>query len=294
MALALDSLSSLNAQQLRELAGELISEVARHDETIARQHQELQRKDGELKYRQARIDQLTHEMAVLKRWKFGRSGERLDAAQLSLLDETIDADIAAIELELQELAPAPRTDADSRKIPRRAALAPHLARVEIHHEPESNMCTMPGCGCTLRRIGEDISEKLDYTPGVFTVERHIRGKWACARCETLTQAPVPAQVIDKGIPTAGLLAQVLVAKYADHLPLYRQEGRLRPAALDAGRLGGHVRSSTATPGRCLEGRNSQPCGAPCRRDAAGDASPQGTKRRTAPTCGLMRRAPSRS
>ena len=224
MAPALDSLSSLNAQQLRELAGELISEVARHDETIARQHQELQRKDGELKYRQARIDQLTHEMAVLKRWKFGRSGERLDAAQLSLLDETIDADIAAIELELQELAPAPRTDADSRKIPRRAALAPHLGRVEIHHEPESNMCTMPGCGCTLRRIGEDISEKLDYTPGVFTVERHIRGKWACARCETLTQAPVPAQVIDKGIPTAGLLAQVLVAKYADHLPLYRQEG----------------------------------------------------------------------
>ena len=55
------------------------------------------------------------------------------------------------------------------------------------------------------------------------MERHIRGKWACAKCQTLTQAPVPAQIIDKGIPTAGLLAQVLVAKYADHLPLYRQE-----------------------------------------------------------------------
>ena len=60
-------------------------------------------------------------------------------------------------------------------------------------------------------------------PGEFTVERHIRGKWACEQCETLIQAPVPAQVIDKGIPTSGLLAQVLVAKYADHLPLYRQE-----------------------------------------------------------------------
>ena len=59
--------------------------------------------------------------------------------------------------------------------------------------------------------------------GEFTVERHIRGKWACEKCETLIQAPVPAQVIDKGIPTAGLLAQVLVAKYSDHLPLYRQE-----------------------------------------------------------------------
>ena len=82
---------------------------------------------------------------------------------------------------------------------------------------------MCGCGCALKRIGEDVSEKLDYTPGVFHVERHIRGKWACAKCQTLIQAPVPAQVIDKGMPTAGLLAQVLVAKYADHLPLYRQE-----------------------------------------------------------------------
>lgn len=73
------------------------------------------------------------------------------------------------------------------------------------------------------RIGEDVGEKLDYAPGVFTVERHIRGKWACTRCRTPTQAPVPAEIIDKGIPTSGLLAQVLVAKYADHLPLYRQE-----------------------------------------------------------------------
>ena len=73
----------------------------------------------------------------------------------------------------------------------------------------------------MRRIGEDVAEKLDYTPGRFTVERHIRGKWACAACETLVQAPVPAHIIDKGIPTAGLLAQVLVAKYQDHLPLYR-------------------------------------------------------------------------
>ncbi len=70
---------------------------------------------------------------------------------------------------------------------------------------------------------ESSGEKLDYTPGVFTVEQHVRGKWACRECETLTQAPVPAQVIDKGIPTAGLLAYVMVAKFADHLPLYRQE-----------------------------------------------------------------------
>ena len=76
-----------------------------------------------------------------------------------------------------------------------------------------------------------MSEKLDYTPGVFTVERHVRGKWCCAACRTLVQAPVPAAVIDKGIPTAGLLAQVLVAKHADHLPLYRQEAIFGRAGL---------------------------------------------------------------
>lgn len=75
----------------------------------------------------------------------------------------------------------------------------------------------------LQRISKDFSEKLDYTPGVFTVEQHLRGQWAYRQCETLIQATVPAQVIDKGIPTAGLLAHVMVAKFADHLPLYRQD-----------------------------------------------------------------------
>src|ERR1700749_4801807 len=86
-----------------------------------------------------------------------------------------------------------------------------------------SVTTQCSCACGLERIGEDVSEKLDYTPGVFEVERHMRGKWVCRRCERLIQAPVPPHVIDKGIPTAGLLAQVLIAKYLDHLPLYRQE-----------------------------------------------------------------------
>lgn len=76
------------------------------------------------------------------------------------------------------------------------------------------------CGCALKRIGEDVSEKLDYTPGVFTVEHHVRGKWVCDECETLIQES--AQIIGKGIPT-GLLAHVMIAKFADRLPLYRQE-----------------------------------------------------------------------
>lgn len=79
-----------------------------------------------------------------------------------------------------------------------------LPRREIRHEPENTLCA---CGCQLKRIGQDVAEKLDYVPGVFTVKRHIRGKWVCAQCETLVQAPVPAHIIDKGIPAAGLLAQ---------------------------------------------------------------------------------------
>ena len=227
MVVAPESLPVLNAKQLREIARDLIAQIASRDEQIAgfdeqiaSLDQTISSKDREILYRQAKIDQLTHEMAVLKRWKFGRSREQLDAGQASLLDETIDADIAAIEQELHDLAPTDKAAKDPRQQPKRAALPPELPRVELHHEPDSTTCT---CGCQLKRIGEDVSEKLDYTPGVLTVQRHVRGKWACSKCLTLTQAPVPAQIIDKGLPTSGLLAQVLVAKYADHLSLYRQE-----------------------------------------------------------------------
>lgn len=99
-------------------------------------------------------------------------------------------------------------------------MPPQFPRTAIYHDPDDTQCA---CGCQLQRIGEDVSVKLDYTPGVFTVEQHMRGEWACRQCETLIQAPVLPQVIDKRIPTAGLLAHVLVAKFADHLPLYRQE-----------------------------------------------------------------------
>jgi transposase len=208
-----DQLIGMDAQQLREFAAGLIERVARQDQ--------------ELRYKQLKIDQLTHEMAVLKRWKFAARSEQLHGAQGSLLAEMIDADLEAIGAELAALrSPAPAQP--PRDQPKRTPLPAHLPRVEVRHEPEQAMCS---CGCAMKRLGEDVSEKLDYTPGVFLVERHIRGKWACAKCQTLVQAPVPAAVIDKGIPTAGLLAQVLVAKYADHQPRYRQEGIFERAGL---------------------------------------------------------------
>ena len=233
-----DSLMQMNESQLRDIARVLMNQIAHHqqalteyaeivasrDHEIAQRDQALAAKDQLIRSKEQRIMLLTHEMAVLKRWKFGRSREGLNAEQLTLLDEAIDADLAGIETELDSLRQG--SDLIKPRVlrqPRRAPLPPELPRTEFHHEPESTLCTNAGCAAPLQRIGEDITEKLDYTPGIFSVERHVRGKWVCRCCETLVQAPVPAHVIDKGIPTEGLLAQVLVAKYADHLPLARQE-----------------------------------------------------------------------
>ncbi len=183
----------------------------------AQMRQLVQRLMGELKHKQALLDKLTHEMAVLKRLKFAAKSEALAADQRSLLDEALDEDLQALHEEIERMQPPEQRPvrAQAKRLP----LPAQLPRQEFKHEPQTTDC----CGQPMKRIGEDVAEKLDYTPGVFTVHKHVRGKWACACCQTLKQAPVDAHIIDKGIPTTGLLAHVLVAKYADHLPLYRQE-----------------------------------------------------------------------
>jgi transposase len=213
-------LATLDAQQMRAMLARLQAEVQDKQALIERQAREMA-------FKQATIDKLTHENAVLKRLKFAAQSERFNAEQRELLDETLEADLEAVSREIEALAPAASARGERRQ-PKRAALPANLPRREIRHEPENTACA---CGCQMKRIGEDIAEKLDYIPGLFTVERHVRGKWACAKCETIVQAPVAPHVIDKGIPTTGLLAQVLVAKYADHLPLYRQEGIYARAGL---------------------------------------------------------------
>jgi len=192
-------LQSLDEAQLRELNAQL---------------------QAQLRHAQALNDKLTHELALLRRLKFAAHSERLSAEQRHLFEEAIEADLGAVEAEIDQLEAADPQPQPTKRTARRQALPAELPRREIRHEPPSSICA---CGCTMKRIGEDIAEKLDYAPGAFSVERHIRGKWACAQCETITQAPVDPHIIDKGIPTAGLLAQVLVAKYTDHLPLHRQE-----------------------------------------------------------------------
>ena len=138
-------------------------------------------------------------------------------------------------MELERLN-ADKTDAATQKAtankPKRRPLPDHLPTLRIEHEPASTQCS---CGCQLRRIGEDISEKLNFRPAQFYKEQHVRGKWVCDQCDTLTQQAMPAYVIDKGIATPELLSHVLVSKYADHLPLYRQRQIFLRAGVDLSR-----------------------------------------------------------
>lgn len=225
----------------------------------------------EVRHKQATIEKLTHETAVLKRLKFAARSEAFNAEQKSLLEEAIDEDLEAIGRELERERPiAPPAPKEQ---PKRQPLPANLPRREIRHEPDSTTCR---CGCQPKRIGEDVAEKLDYVPGVFTVERHVRGKWVCAACQTRVQAPVPAHVIHKGLPTTGLLAWVLVAKYADHLPPVPagsdlRAGRLGAVALDPGAVGRRLRRRAAAAGRRPEGRDAHPAGAARRRNPGGDA-----------------------
>jgi transposase len=186
------------------------------------------------------IAKLVAEIARLKRWRFGRSAERIDATllQLQLLlddlhvpaeDRVIEPEVLPLE-ESTQVAPSPRATR-FRRVPR--ALPAHLPRETIVHAPAS--CTCPDCGATMRRLGEDISEMLDYVPGYFKVLRHVRPKLSCGHCARVIQLPAPSRPIERGLPAPGLLAQIIVAKYGDHCPLYRQQAIYRRAGVDLDR-----------------------------------------------------------
>ena len=208
---AIDSHTSNDVAALRRQVLEQLQTIAERDAIIAG-------RDRDIVYKDAKIATLTHEIARLKRWMFAARSERMDPAQRALFEERVANDIAALEVQLDALR-EPATP--PRDPPRREALPAHLPRIETRIEPDSCQCA--ACGAALTLIGEDVTELLDCEPVTFFVQRHVRPKYACRTCETITAAPVPAAIIDRGRPAPGLLAQVLISKYADHLPLYRQQ-----------------------------------------------------------------------
>jgi transposase len=167
---------------------------------------------------QTEIAHLNLLVLKLKRMQFGRKSERLERhiEQLELLLE----DLEASPIVSPPPAPsAPPAEAATAK-PARRPLPEQLRRITNIHAPKLETC--PDCGGKLRPLGEDVSEMLEYVPGHFEVIRVVRPKLSCGACERIVQEPAPSRPIDRGLAGPGLLAHVLVAKYADHLPLYRQ------------------------------------------------------------------------
>lgn len=183
---------------------------------------------AQLEHRDAEIEHLNLVIAKLRRMQFGRRSEQLDQtlAQLEFKLEELEASQA--ERKTPEAPSAAATSATRRST--RKPLPPHLPRETVEHTPEAVCC--PDCGGKLKPLGEDVSEVLEYVPASFKVVRHVRPKFACSGCDTIVQASAPSRPIDKGLAGPSLLAHVLVAKYCDHQPLYRQSGIYARAGLE--------------------------------------------------------------
>ncbi len=218
------------------LLHQIVRELA---QTLRHKDDELSRKDMELQGREAELEKLRLILDTLRRQRFSRSSEKHDPDQLSLLLEEVEEQIAALEAAAAAEAGEPDEDdgtgtaAEKPAKGGRKPLPEHLEREQVRHEPEG--CACPSCGGALHQIGEDRSEVLDYEPARFIVIENVRPRFACRACETITQMPAPSQPIEGGRPGPGLLAQVLVAKYADHLPLYRQSGIYARSGVDLDR-----------------------------------------------------------
>lgn len=220
-----EDLQGLDPEAAARIAMLLLDRVAAIDAEHGRQ---ISERDAEIKVSAAKLQKLTFELARLKRLKFGAKTEAMTTDQRRLFEETLAEDEAALQARIDALrsakTPAPPAGQErAKRQPRRQPFPEHLRRVEHRHEPESTTCATPECGRPMVRIGEDVSERLDVVPAEFFVHRHVRGKWACKCCQTLSQTPVDPQLIDKGMPAPGLVAHVLVSRFVDHIPYYRQE-----------------------------------------------------------------------
>lgn len=165
---------------------------------------------AELRGRDLLIEKLRFQLAGQLRHRFGSSSEALDQLQLRLED---------LEITRSTEVPAAETEPAAMDKPVRKPLPEHLPRSE-HVLPAGEACN--DCGGKLKTVGEDVTEELEFVPGRFVVNRYVRPRMACTCCDRFHQAALPSRPIERGRPGPGLLAHVLVSKYADHLPLYRQ------------------------------------------------------------------------
>ena len=203
----------------------LEAERAAHDET----REKLETAQHSIKLTTLQIEKFNVQLGHLRRMKFGQSSERLalqaDQLELTLEDledlEDLEAEHAHAECVIKDHVPEDAPAQAAARKPRRAPLPDHLPRDEVMHvAPDAGGCS--DCGGTMGKLGEDVTEVLEYVSGRFRVVRHVRPKLSCNRCDAISQAPAPALPVPRGRAGPGLLAHVIVSKFADHLPLCRQ------------------------------------------------------------------------
>ncbi len=226
-SLQAQDLQGLSSQELAAAAEQMLVHIAEQSKHIGEQSKRIDSQAQDIKWRDAKIQSITFQLARFKAWKFGAKTEAMNAEQRALFEETCAADQASLEAQLAALqgaavgAGAP--EQQTHRQPKREALPAHLPRVDQLVEPENTNCPTPDCGKPMVRVGEDISERLDIIPAQFFVQRQIRGKWACKCCQVLVQESAAPQVFDNALPTPGLQAHTVVSRFIDHLPYYRQE-----------------------------------------------------------------------
>src|SRR5215212_380700 len=221
MSLVLDDLPC-DPDRLLLMAQQMVEVIAQQNASIISLQTECDTAHSKWEMAQAEIEKLRLLIRQLQRGQFGRRSERLAPDQLQLGLEDLEQTVAAAEAAQEEVAArnsAPRTPRVRRR--NLGALPAHLPRVEVLVDVADKSC--PCCGGTLHTIGEDTSEMLDIVPAQLRVKVVRRPRYGCRACEeAVVQAPAPERPITGGMATEALLAHVLVAKYADFLPLYRQ------------------------------------------------------------------------
>lgn len=166
-------------------------------------------------------ERLRHFIRQLQRMQFGRRSERLDPDQLALALKDLEQAVAEADAETEKTDPAVRRARGRERRRSRGALPEHLPRIEVVIEPATTLC--PCCAGAMHVIGEDRSERLDVIPMPYQVVVTRRPKYGCRACQSVVvQAPAPPRLIEGGLPTERMVANVLVTKYANHAPLYRQ------------------------------------------------------------------------
>jgi len=192
---ALPDLNVLPADALRALI------LAQHEQLISRERE---------------IEHLKLLLVKLHRMQFGRKSEKLQRQieQLELRLEELESNRSERETKFPEAAPVATTSTAAAAKPARRALPAHLPRETHRHEPKETVC--PQCQGELRKLGEDVAEMLEYVPASFRVIRHVRTKLSCTKCDCIVQAEAPSRPIERGLAGPGLLAHVLVSKYAGH------------------------------------------------------------------------------